>query len=134
MKHSTDNIEKFLAHGWPGKPNVSDQALALLIAHTESGKLTYNGCSCLIGIPGASHPPLGAWEYCDGEPDHLIASRKLPYALEAEHEFCMLGNDPARREHVLPLLYAERDRRDAIDQMESSDSETGRELGASMAR
>jgi hypothetical protein len=103
-----DNIRKFLA------ANYSNEKLAALLAHTESGRLSYNTCCCLVGIATADHALLGAFESdsLPYEDSHVCRARKLPFAWEAEAEFRELGPDEARREALLPLIREEMARRD----------------------
>jgi hypothetical protein len=115
MHLETGNIQRFLQKAY------TDEKLAALTAHTEDGKVAYGSCCCLIGIPGADHALLEAGGYCAGIVPHVdVARRQLPYAFAAEIEFFALGKserpgwpptDELRRERLLPLLYAERDRR-----------------------
>jgi hypothetical protein len=102
----TANISRFLER------NYSDEQLAALLAHAQSGKLSYNSCCCLVGIPLATHALRGEHEYdFDGEA-HLERGRELPHAREAESEFALLGPDRARREALARLILAEMERRE----------------------
>jgi len=101
----TENISWFLER------NYSDEQLAALLAHVESGRLSYNSCCCLVGIPLATHALRGEHEYdSDGEA-HLEMGRELPWAKEAEFEFALLGPDATRRRILMPLVLAEMERR-----------------------
>lgn len=130
----TGNIKKFLA------ANYSDKQLAALLVHTGTGKLCYNSCCCLVGIPLATHALRTEEEFMNGgryDPHHLKARLELQFAEEAEKEFKALGdNDEARRRALLPLIYAETERRYErhkdggkkllsviLDEMERSESE-----------
>jgi hypothetical protein len=101
----TENISRFL------KGNYSDEQLAALLAHAESGRLSYNSCCCLVGIPLATHALRSEHEYdFDGEA-HLERGRELPWAKEAEFEFALLGPDRTRRRILMSLVLAEMERR-----------------------
>src|SRR6185312_16957066 len=106
----TENIVKFI------RANYSDERLAALIAHCEDGKLIYGSCCCLIGSANADHALSAEW--ITAGKTHYDDARLLPYAIAAEREFYNLGfgtdhddYHSARRERLLPILYAERDRR-----------------------
>jgi len=101
-----ENISRFL------ETNYNDEQLAALLAHAENGRLSYNSCCCLVGIPLATHALRGENEYdFDGEP-HLERGRELPWAKEAESEFALLGPDRTRRRILMPLVLAEMERRE----------------------
>lgn len=108
-RHEGMNIEyisRFL------ETNYSDEQLAALLAHAERGRLSYNSCCCLVGIPLATHALRGEHEYdFDGEA-HLERGRELPWAKEAESEFAMLGPDRTRGRILMPLVLAEMERRE----------------------
>lgn len=106
-----ENIRFYLAFAY------SDEQLAALLAHAESGKLGYRCCCCFVGIPTAPHP-LQAADVSREEmlsrvgSEHVWKARKLPFANKAESEFLHLGpTDELRRERLLPLIREEMDRR-----------------------
>jgi hypothetical protein len=102
----TENISRFLER------NYSDEQLAALLAHAESGRLSYNSCCCLVGIPLATHALRGEHEYDFEGEMHLDRGRELPWAKEAELEFALLGPDRTRRRILMPLVLAEMERRE----------------------
>jgi hypothetical protein len=110
---STENIEKFLATAY------SDEQLAALLAHAQDGKLSYRSCCCLIGVVTADHALKGEYPkvfagWADGASIHHIfeARNQWEFAPQAESEFARLGRDDAeRRERLIPLIYAEMERR-----------------------
>ena len=121
-----DNIRKFLATSY------SDEKLAALLAHAESGRLSYSSCCCLIGIPTANHALHGAEQMVYNPSSHVHLSRKtLPFAREAEEEFYRLADDRKddrqRRKRLLPLIREEMERREIGDHRRA---ETGRVIGA----
>lgn len=104
----------------PYKPNKSpiraffthynDEKLAALLAHAQSGKLSYSSCCCFVGSATSDHAlqsrQLPGQMLClrtmvsasDGTPDvfytalrpavqHLLDARSLPGAVEAEQAF-----------------------------------------------
>lgn len=90
--------------------NYTDERLAWLLAHAESGKLRYNTCCCFIGIATADHQLKSSGVY-----RHLDEARRLPFAIEAEREFLNLAmNDRGRRYRVIPLVKVEIERRDRV--------------------
>jgi hypothetical protein len=110
-----ENIRNFLA------ANYSDERLAALLAHTESGRLSYYSCCCLVGIPTATHALLGAGAYAPNcEDSHVWTGRSLPFGQEAELEFMRLGeHDATRRALLLPLIREEITRRETERQMQA---------------
>lgn len=114
---STENIKAFLQTAY------TDEKLAALLAHAQDGKLSYNSCCCLIGIPTAQHslkgnlaviaPPLGGWPK---DCFHANESREmLAWARDAEIEFGELGeNDAERCSGLIPLILAEMERRELL--------------------
>jgi hypothetical protein len=106
----TENIEKFLQTAY------TDEKLAALLAHAQDGKLSHGSCCCLAGIPTATHP-LHRRDEFDYEGDHQSQG-----FTEISWEFGALGRIPgktesretqdARRcERIIPLIYAEMERR-----------------------
>lgn len=98
----------------------SDEKLAALLAHAEDGKLSYDSCCCLVGIPAAEHALMGLNEWCDND-DHCGSLTREQEA--AELAFCGLGipagvwgdeqaEDSARRVNLIPLIKAEMQRRE----------------------
>lgn len=112
---STENIVKFLQTAY------SNERLAALRAHCEDGKLAYDSCCCLVGIPTATGALKSArpkyWTGWDDnhDPIHNIIGRQWPFGREAESEFSVLGDtDAERQERLLPLILAEQERRESI--------------------
>lgn len=111
----TENIVMFLQTAY------TDEKLAALLAHAQDGKLAFDTCCCLIGIPTANHALKGArptvwvgWSDGTGSTHHF-ESRGWQFGRLAEHEFAALGQDDAeRRERIIPLIIAEQERRAAL--------------------
>ncbi len=43
------------------KTNYSDERLAMLLAHAQSGKLAFNSCCCFVGVSTAQHALTSRW-------------------------------------------------------------------------
>jgi hypothetical protein len=112
-------IERFL------REQYSDEKLAALLAHAEDGKLAFGSCCCFIGVATAEHALqednyIQAWN--TPLEDHLNRARKLPFARDAEDEFCDLGgNNRDRRQAIIPLIRAEIARRDSLKLTETAE-------------
>lgn len=98
----------------------TDERLAMLLAHAEDGKLSFNSCCCLIGVTTVDHALTGYQEPCPqgrayGDATHLTMARGREGSPGdvAEDAFCDLGdNDARRRERIIPLIKAEMERRE----------------------
>jgi len=94
----------------------SDERLAWLLAHAQSGKLSYQSCCCLIGVPTADHSLCGKVDLSKSTPRHYELARMLPGAKEAEMAFWELGyvggsrlhksSDDLRRRRLIPMIRA----------------------------
>lgn len=108
----TEHIRMYLAF------NYSDEQLAALLAHAESGKLSMWSCCCLVGGANAPHPlqaanPAGECISVIPGYRHLYEARRLPFADDAEMEFMCLGpSDQLRCESVQPIIREEMERRE----------------------
>lgn len=112
----TENIVKFLQTAY------SDERLAALLAHAQDGKLAFYSCCCMAGGATADHPLKGTIrEYA--EQPHYVRAMELPFAYEAEREFCFLADDTCtsseqadamRRVKIQPLIIAEQERREKL--------------------
>lgn len=108
--------------------HYTDERLAQLLAHAQSGRLYYMQCCCFIGIPTADHALRGGEAMCSvaewpAEQLHYKAARLLSGAEEAEHGFYELptashqgrsgetGN-AIRRRILIPMIRAEMKRRE----------------------
>lgn len=95
--------------------HYTDERLAMLLAHTEDGKLAFNSCCCVIGLPTANHALTGWLELCPDGRKHVLQARGKEGSDgdHAEDAFLELGfTDETRRAKLLPLIYAEVERRD----------------------
>lgn len=93
----------------------TDERLAALLAHTEDEKLSFHSCSCFIGITTAAHALLSEGELCPEGNTHVNLARGLDGSDGdiAESAFLELAwTDEIRRMKLLPLIYAEVERRD----------------------
>lgn len=129
---NTDAIRLYL------QTDYTDQHLAALLAHAESGKLTYFSCCCPAGIPWATHALRSRSEpICWREHDLRAVSFQ---AGVVSVEFCYLGHhedngdvvgdelraDELRRQRIIPLVREEIARRDQARQQR--ERHTGRDL------
>jgi hypothetical protein len=111
LKENKRIIRNFL------RANYTDERLAMLLAHAQSGRLSYDSCCCLIGLPSASHALYGRDEFCADRgapnPTHYgIVSDTYAGGL-AESAFLRLGPDDATRcRRLIPIVKAEIRRRD----------------------
>ena len=94
----------------------SDERLAWLLAHAQSGKLAYQSCCCLIGVPTSDHSLCGKVDLSKSTPRHYELARMLPGAKEAEMAFWELGyvggsrlhksSDELRCRRLIPMIRA----------------------------
>lgn len=112
------------------RTSYSDEQLAALLAHAEDGKLAFDSCCCLIGIPTADHALQGrtsAFEnYLDGH--YHLAKYGVADADKTKHMEPLLGialvenaflklaplhtDDDIRNAKLIPLIRAEIERRE----------------------
>lgn len=110
----------------------TDERLVMLSAHAEDGKLAFNSCCCLIGIPTVSHALMGKYDVCPEGRRHTNNARGAEGSLadRAEDAFCALAyNDVDRRARIIPLIKAEIARREA----ERAAVQTGAELSLDLS-
>jgi hypothetical protein len=115
MRENKQAIRKFM------RENYTDERLAMLLAHAQSGRLAFDSCCCFIGIPSAPHALAGAGERAQPEPlHHRIYGNKLPDGSRAEWAYAELGGpscheptrDIVRRRKIIPMIRAEMRRRE----------------------
>src|SRR6266480_3949302 len=106
---------------------ADDERLAMLLAHAQSGKLSYNSCCCLIGIVTADHRLESQNKQYENGHSHYLAALTLSGAREAQNAYCALGApyqvsglhrnehaDARRRRILAPMIRAEFRRRDRL--------------------
>jgi len=106
----------------------TDERLAMLLAHAQSGQLSYTSCCCFIGVATANHALRGRGL---NHPDiqHFHDAYAHPKAGAAMVGFAGIGyrgaffdNDETRRRIVIPMIRAEMKRREmakvAVEQKE----------------
>jgi hypothetical protein len=101
------------------RAHYTDERLVELLAHAQSGKLSFSSCCCFIGIPTADHALRG---YDDHYGAHYHFSEVLSGAAEAERAFHLLSHDRVndidrdakRRRKIIPMIRAEIKRRDTV--------------------
>lgn len=117
LKQNKQIIRQFM------QAHYSDERLAMLLAHAQSGRLSFWSCCCFIGVATADHALQGSRDtpgYLVGQ--HLNAARLLPGGEEAEEAFMALSGDPWNNDHpqtddvarrrLIPIIKAEIRRRD----------------------
>lgn len=98
------------------REHYTDERLAMLLAHAQSGRLAFHSCCCFIGVVTADHALQGAFPSANA--NHLALARTLPKAYEAEEAFLNLspddfvGDDERRRRRLISIIKAEIRRRD----------------------
>jgi hypothetical protein len=122
--------------------HYTDERLAWLLAHAESGQLAFVSCCCLIGIATADHALRGLGE-STGIP-HYETATLLKGADAAEGAYCELGidwfdteadaeaQDALRRKRLIPLVQAEMSRREALRNLKQELSDLGEALKVSV--
>lgn len=108
--------------------NYSDERLAMLLAHAQSGRLAYNSCCCFVGVATANHGALAS----KGTPEygmdlgHLSDALALPGGVNAELAYRYFGgfdsSDEVRRRRLIPMIRAEIWRRDRMAQQRREES------------
>jgi predicted protein tyrosine phosphatase len=88
------------------REHYTDERLAMLLEHAQSGRLRFLSCCCFIGVATA---------------DHYIAARRLSGADDAERAYGHLATtiyDPERDAQrclrLIPIIRAEMRRRDRL--------------------
>lgn len=98
------------------REHYSDERLSWLLAHAQSGRLSYNSCCCFIGIPNAPSAALATG--IGGEShssQHYNDVHGRPGYWEAERGFIHLGSgDRAKRRILIPMIRAEMKRREKL--------------------
>lgn len=123
------------------REHYTDERLAMLLAHAQSGRLSYTSCCCFIGIPTANHSLQGDdWTEVTGgnvDTEHIAESRQIPGARYAERAFLMLGGadsfgererfckeaNEQRRRRLIPIVKAEMKRRAGMFKSSQLDEE-----------
>lgn len=113
--------------------HYTDERLAMLLAHAQSGRLAFDSCCCFIGVPNAPHALCGNKERGPIDPIH---HRNVPIKLEeeyykAENAFLHLetkhwkasDGDSIRRRILIPMIKAEMKRRERVKFVEEYKAE-----------
>lgn len=121
LKANKQTIREFMYE------HYTDERLVMLLAHAQSGRLTFHSCCCFIGIATADHALRSDGWDADGSSihnSHIATARQLPGAARAEQAFLSLGYRrededfgpmmEARRRvrRLIPIIKAEIRRRD----------------------
>jgi hypothetical protein len=99
----------------------TNERLAWLLAHARSGKLSYQSCCCLVGLPTADHALAGKMSSQQiSKSGHYWIGKAFLGAREAEWAYYRLGlvrrarldtSDETRRRRLIPMVLAEIQRR-----------------------
>lgn len=99
--------------------HYSDERLAQLLAHAQSGRLKYSSCCCFVGVATADHTLRTAPFFFGFR--HLNRAWKLVGGRKADHSYFLLDykrrwwhppSDDKRRRILIPMIRAEIRRRD----------------------
>jgi hypothetical protein len=95
----------------------TNERLAWLLVHARSGKLAYQSCCCLVGLPTADHALAGKMSSKQiSKSRHYWIAKAFLGAAEAEWAFYRLGlirragldsSDELRRRRLIPMVLAE---------------------------
>ena len=107
----------------------SDEKLAMLLAHAQSGRLAYFSCCCLVGFPYGDHSAEGF--NARSPTRHPITVSKTAEGRAADAAFYSLGLlgkitemrdelDSVRRRRLIPMIKAEMKRRERERQLTAS--------------
>lgn len=107
----------------------TDERLSWLLAHAESGALSFWSCCCFIGIPSSDHALRGEIEGFKGQIGTHYDTMRRGYMWDeagiAERAYRSLGDtDAERRAKLIPLIRAEMERRLLLHSEQSSIPET----------
>lgn len=118
LKQNKQIIRQFM------RENYTDERLAMLLAHAQSGRLEYQSCCCFIGVVTADHALHGEGTHKDGG-SHFIRARRLAGAEDAEWAFNAFflwwaegTAEEQRRRRLIPIIRAEQKRRDKLKERE----------------
>ena len=99
----------------------TDERLTWLLAHARSGKLAYQSCCCLVGLPTSDHVLAGKMSSKEiSKSHHYWVAKAFLGASEAEWAYYRLGligrpgrevSDELRRRRLIPMAQAEIERR-----------------------
>ena len=112
------------------RTNYSDERLAMLLAHAQSGKLAYNSCCCLVGVSTAKHALRSDWSMVRAD-HHGVTHGMLPGGkrvsdayMRLKHDYLPLKPyheeggldeyDPQRQRILIPMIRAEMKRRENL--------------------
>lgn len=104
------------------RDHYSDERLAMLLAHAQEGKLSFDCCCCFIGSMNSPHPLRTQEEnrVGDGSFSHYLEAKALRLGIDAEVSYqkpcakqdTKSAEDAIRRRILIPIIRAEMRRRD----------------------
>lgn len=109
MQSNEEIISEFM------QKHYTDERLSWLLAHAESGALSFWSCCCFIGIPTADHALRGSLigtSLAPGAEPHYRSARLLAGAKKAESAFLGLIAG-SRNPTLIGLIKQEMARREA---------------------
>ena len=113
LKRNKQIIRNFM------REHYTDERLAMLLAHAQSGRLSILSCCCFLGIPTANHALQGAtdWEDTHYEEAVMRFGRKAEMAFNdlyvgASPEDLKWNIGEVRNRRLIPIIKAEIRRRD----------------------
>lgn len=99
----------------------TNERLTWLLAHARSGKLVYQSCCCLVGLPTSDHALVGKMSSKEiSKSRHYWIAKAFLGAPEAEWAYYRLGliggagrdtGEELRRRRLIPMVLAEIERR-----------------------
>ena len=100
----------------------SDEKLCQLLAHAQSGKLSFFSCCCLVGIPSADHALQGLGEYGShySSNDYAAEQGFAHFGHHVERTGDYRTTDALRRRRIIPIVLAEIRRRERLAHVNES--------------
>lgn len=113
----------------------SDERLAMLLAHAQSGRLSHFSCCCFAGIPTAEHALQTEFAW-----SHGTSYTAIPGGNGASAAYLRLGtndkvcfDEELRRRIVIPMVRAEMKRRSYAQAKKAFSEQFARDLEAVFA-
>jgi hypothetical protein len=110
LRNAKQNVREFLQKAY------TDERLAMLLAHAQSGQLSYSSCCCVIGVTTATHALRG--RYDDYQQPHYFEARNR-FGANGGSFVDFGGSDERRRRVLIPMIRAEMRRRDRLRKVQT---------------
>jgi len=102
--------------------SYTDERLAMLLAHAQSGKLAWYSCCCFVGVSNADHALKGVCRPGSLGVNHLdFLDQSASHVSLTYH--IIASNDADRRRLIIPLIKAEMKRREWAKQKHEQEVE-----------